>query len=563
MDDGKDSMHNGLNFKTLLTLFLVLTLIISPLFAQKISLIQYPDEVVKGEKFAVKLNVYAEPKDTILIIASSEGEVNLSESFIFEDSSINIEPLKANPPFALSEYLQKNFPAQRVFIFLDTLKHSSVLRSYAFVMSTKSSDEIRLNFLPIKISSDSLILEPMEAEGHKVNIKVKNYLDKTAGLCAKFEKDGFIKFNLNDKFTGKEGFTLLFWLKTTSMMGKIITLRSTFDKSFVSVGLKFGSIFVSMNSSIGKYEITFPKFVSDGKWHCIVITANQPGDVLKLYVDGDKIDEIFIPNLSQFEINRPSVKIEKGLIDEIVLFKNVKPELVERLWRYFVKVDTNVLFLLKFENEEVNVIGNVSNIETNAVKFVPSSAPIYSPGVKVNAELKEGKINIGWEVEDPEFVSRFVLERKIKDGQFQPVYQILASDFNKYTFVDVDVEDNVVYFYRVKRINKDGSFEFSDEIKVGVGLKKDFEIIGNFPNPFNSETKIIYTLFSDTYVKLTVYDIVGREIAVLVDGFQNAGKHEVSFNLGNIKVDEITSGIYLYKLQTQKGYEIRKMVVIK
>ena len=46
------------------------------------------------------------------------------------------------------------------------------------------------------------------------------------------------------------------------------------------------------------------------------------------------------------------------------------------------------------------------------------------------------------------------------------------------------------------------------------------------------------------------FDIVGREIAVLVDGFQNAGKHEVSFNLGNIKVDEITSGIYLYKLQT-------------
>ena len=94
-------------------------------------------------------------------------------------------------------------------------------------------------------------------------------------------------------------------------------------------------------------------------------------------------------------------------------------------------------------------------------------------------------------------------------------------------------------------------------------MKKDFEIIGNFPNPFNSETKIIYTLISDTYDKLTVYDIVGREFAVLVDGFQNAGKHEVSFNLGNIKVDEITSGIYLYKLQTQKGYEIRKMVVIK
>ncbi|MFN3135996.1 MAG: T9SS type A sorting domain-containing protein, partial [Candidatus Kryptonium sp.] len=302
---------------------------------------------------------------------------------------------------------------------------------------------------------------------------------------------------------------------------------------------------------------------SDGKWHCVMIAVNQPGDVLKFYVDGDRVDEIFIPNLSQFEINRPSVKIEKGLIDEVLLSKSVKPEFAERLWRYFVKVDTDVVFFLKFENEEVNVIGSVNNIEMNAVKFVPSSAPIYSPGIKVTAELKEGKISISWEVKDPGFVARFILERKIKDEQFQPIYQTLASDLNKYTFVDLDVEDNSVYFYRVKRVNKDGSFEFSDEIKVGVGLKKDFEIIGNFPNPFNSETKIIYTLFNDTYVKLTVYDIVGREIAVLVDGFQNAGKHEVSFNLGNIKVDEITSGIYLYKLQTQRGYEIRKMVVIK
>lgn len=563
MDDDKGSMCNGSIFKILSTSFLVLTLIISQVSAQRISLIQYPDEIVKGEKFAVKLSIYAEPEDTVLIIASVEGEVNLFESFIFEDSLVNTEPVKPNSLLALNEYLRKNFPTQKTFVFVDTFKHSSVLRNYAFVMSAKSSDEIKLKFLSMKVSSDSLVFESAEVEKHKVNIKVKNYSDKTAGLCVNFEKDGFIKFNLDDKFSARDGFTLSFWLKTTSMMGKIITLRSTLDKSFMTIGLKFGGIFVSMSNSIGRYEITFPKFVSDGKWHCVVITANQFDNVLRLYVDGDKIDEVFIPNLSQFEINRPNAKIEKGLIDEIVLFKKIKPGFADRLWRYFVKFDSDVVFLLKFENEGINVIGNVSNIESSAVKFVPSSAQICSPWIKVTAELKESKINIGWEVEDPEFVSGFVLERKVKDEQFQPIYQILASGVRKYTFIDVDIENNAVYFYRVKRVNKDGSFEFSDEIKVGVGLKKDFEIVGNFPNPFNSETKIIYTLFNDAYVKLTVYDIVGREIAVLVDGFQGRGRHEVLFSLGNLKADEITSGIYFYKLQTQKGYEIRKMIVIK
>jgi len=129
MDDDKDSMHNDLNFKALLTSFLILTLIISPLFAQKISLIQYPDEVVKGEKFAVKLNVYAEPEDTILIIASSEGEVNLSESFIFEDSSINIEPLKANPPVCIKRvFTEKLSRSKNIYLF----RHAQ-----AFVCSKK------------------------------------------------------------------------------------------------------------------------------------------------------------------------------------------------------------------------------------------------------------------------------------------------------------------------------------------------------------------------------------------------------------------------------------------
>lgn len=561
MGDDKSSPCANLIFKKFFILFLVLSSIFSQVFAQKISLAQYPDEVVKGEKFAVKLDIYTEPEDKIFIIASIDGEVSLHEFLLLEDSIFNVELVKLNQFFIPKNHFPNGFFAQKTFIFADTFVHSSALRSYALVMSARTIGEIKIKFLPVKLYSDSLIYDTVGVGKGQLTIKVKSSVEKTAGLCAKFEKEGFIKFNMNEKFTAKNGFTLSFWIKTTLMKGKMITFKSGIDKSFMIVGLKSGNIFFSINNSIGKYEVVLPKFVSDGKWHNIII--GQSDNFLRFYIDGERIDEVLIPNLSQFEINRPSVRVENVLIDEIVLLKGGEAGIVERLSRYFVKADTEVIFLLKFENETVNISGNVSGVESSGVKFVPSSAPICSPEVKISAQLKDNNIIINWEVEDPSFIDRFVVERKVRDELFQPVYQIFPSEQKRYTFVDATAENNAVYYYRVKRVNRNGSIEFSDEVKIGMGLKRDFEIIGNFPNPFNSETRIIYNLFNDTYVKLTVYDIVGREIAILVDGFQSAGRHEISFNLGNVKSNEITSGIYFYKLQTQRGYEIRKMIVIK
>lgn len=556
-------MHNDTDSSMKLLILVSIFLLMPTLsFTQEISSIQYPNEVVKGEKFSIMLNLYTSPKDTLYIITSVDGDFNLSESFVVDDSLFKIEPVKMESKF-LTDGILKTLPYEKTFILSDTFVHSSVLRKYILIGSSRTQGDIKINFLPVKLRSNSLIFNPASEKVGQVEVDVKGSIERSAGLCAKFEKNGFIKFNVNQKFTAKNGFVLSFWIKTTSMKAKIITLNASNDKSFLSVGIKLGNVVLSLSNSIGKYEVSPNKFVSDGKWHNIIICAGQGDNVLKFFIDGEKIDEVFIPNLNLFEINAPVAKIEHGPIDEIVLFETFKPELIERLSRYFVKFDTNVVFLLKFENESVDVFGNVSEVESNEVKFIPSSAPLCSPEVRISAELKGNNVNVNWEVDDPTFVDRFIVERKIGDGFYQQIYQAPSSSQKRYSFTDVVSESNVIYYYRVKRVNKNGSFEFSDEVKIGLGLKKDFEIIGNFPNPFNSETKIIYNLFNDTYVKLTVYDIVGREIAILVDGFQSAGRHEVTFNLNNVKVHEITSGIYFYKLQTQRGYEVRKMIVIK
>ena len=80
----------------------------------------------------------------------------------------------------------------------------------------------------------------------------------------------------------------------------------------------------------------------------------------------------------------------------------------------------------------------------------------------------------------------------------------------------------------------------------------------NYPNPFNPSTKISYTISKPAHTTLRVYDVLGNEIATLVNGDKHAGKYEVEFNASNL-----SSGVYFYKLQSGEMVQTRKMVVLK
>lgn len=85
-----------------------------------------------------------------------------------------------------------------------------------------------------------------------------------------------------------------------------------------------------------------------------------------------------------------------------------------------------------------------------------------------------------------------------------------------------------------------------------------FKLYSNFPNPFNPETIISYQLSAVGRVTLKVYDILGRELATLVNDIQTQGKHAVTFNASSL-----TSGTYLYKLESNSQSEFGKMVLMK
>jgi hypothetical protein len=94
--------------------------------------------------------------------------------------------------------------------------------------------------------------------------------------------------------------------------------------------------------------------------------------------------------------------------------------------------------------------------------------------------------------------------------------------------------------------------------KQKENFPKTFTLSQNYPNPFNPTTTIAYALNVNGMVRLSVYDLTGEEVAVLVDGIQSAGNHQVQFDGA-----DLTSGIYFYKLQTDAQVFTRKMTLIK
>jgi flagellar hook assembly protein FlgD len=94
-------------------------------------------------------------------------------------------------------------------------------------------------------------------------------------------------------------------------------------------------------------------------------------------------------------------------------------------------------------------------------------------------------------------------------------------------------------------------------------IPTEIDLSQNYPNPFNPATNIKYNLSSAAQVKLTVYDILGKEITTLINGREIAGEHVVVWNGRDNDNNEVSSGLYFYELTTGEQTESKKMMLVK
>jgi hypothetical protein len=126
-----------------------------------------------------------------------------------------------------------------------------------------------------------------------------------------------------------------------------------------------------------------------------------------------------------------------------------------------------------------------------------------------------------------------------------------------YSFVDKSPAGGKHFSYRLKQIDNDGQYEYSQVVEINLS-PSNFALYQNFPNPFNPATTINYSLPEEALVAIKVYNAIGEEIAVLVNENKEVGSHSVDFN-----ATSLPSGVYLYTLRTGSFVERKKMVLMK
>ena len=138
--------------------------------------------------------------------------------------------------------------------------------------------------------------------------------------------------------------------------------------------------------------------------------------------------------------------------------------------------------------------------------------------------------NYGFEIQRRVSVSEFVTVAFIKGNG-------TTAEKNEYSFTDKNL-DAGKYSYRLKQVDLDGKFEYSNTIEVEVSPVLVYSLEQNFSNPFNPTTTIGYVLQEKSNAKLTVLNAIGEEIVVLVNEEQDKGYHKVEFD-----GSELTSGV--------------------
>ena len=128
----------------------------------------------------------------------------------------------------------------------------------------------------------------------------------------------------------------------------------------------------------------------------------------------------------------------------------------------------------------------------------------------------------------------------------------------EYGFTDTEIEKSGNHYYRLKQIDNDGEYAYSDIVTINVGLPDEYYLSQNYPNPFNPETKIDFTLPEKQQVRLRVYNTLGELVRELVNEQREAGSYTEDFN-----ASDLPSGVYIYRLETPTITKNNKMILLK
>jgi hypothetical protein len=213
---------------------------------------------------------------------------------------------------------------------------------------------------------------------------------------------------------------------------------------------------------------------------------------------------------------------------------------------------TTYFFALRTFDDGNNASGlsNIASASSLPVELVAFSATWQHNGVLLEWRTESEQNNLGFEI-----------QRRGEKAEFETVAFVpghfTSTQPQTYRYLDA-IERPGFYWYRLKQVDLDGSFHFSNEVKIVVPLPDRFVLEPVFPNPFNPSTTVRLQLPGRSRVILAVFDVRGRLIKIIFDGVLAGGRHRFRWDARNLP-----TGVYFVRVLSDFGVRTTKAILLE
>lgn len=214
----------------------------------------------------------------------------------------------------------------------------------------------------------------------------------------------------------------------------------------------------------------------------------------------------------------------------------------------------NMPYFLKMSKTALGTVATLSEL----TEIVPVELLVFT------ASMNNSQIQLLWSTASELNNHGFEIERSINDADnFVTVAfvegQGSSTEINYYSYSDhLDLNGVNQLYYRLKQVDYDGTFSYSNVVSVSYDVPTSFVLNQNFPNPFNPSTRITYFVPNESFISIKLYDFLGKELKTLVNDFKTTGSYEILFD-----ASDISSGTYFYTVIAGNYSSTKKMIFLK
>lgn len=384
--------------------------------------------------------------------------------------------------------------------------------------------------------------------------------------------------------SARAAYTVEFWMRTTDLNEVLLSTWTGEQHAAYPLELivdAAGRMRYYRGQPGQHTSMATPAPVADGQWHHVALTHEPEAGWTRLFLDGVAADSLYSltpPPIVQrtalalgARLPAPNTSAEimpgyTGLLDELRIWPRARRLAeIRRMMHEPLETADDQVVLLNFEE---TLPDNLVERRSSRTQRIVSDLAFYDLVRNVQALVEAEEVLLTWETKDPH-TTAFIVERSTDGRFFEPIGEVTVSaadhrtrpgEAHLFEFRDADVATQVA-FYRIRQRFESGIERLSGAIKLGLGREEEEEafVVGNFPNPFNPTTTIVYEVRKAQRVRISIWDLSGQQVMVLVDEVHQPGHFEVPF-AGN----DLPSGTYFVRLQSSEGrMQTHKMILMK